>query len=78
MSISCYNCEIDQLNKILHQDVYKTEARVVTGCCSQDVVVHKFQNLQIEKPRQKNIKKRAINLTITEDFVYPYTFYILL
>ena len=63
---SCYDRGIDRLNKILHQDVYKTEARVVTGRRARDIVVHKFQNLQIEKPRQKNIRKRAISPIITE------------
>jgi hypothetical protein len=24
----CYNCEVYRLNKILHQDIYKTEAKL--------------------------------------------------
>ena len=59
----CYSCGIEQLNKILHQDVYKTEASVITGRRAKNIVVHKFQNLQIEK---KNIRKRAISPTVME------------
>jgi len=44
----------------LHQDVYKTEIWVVKGRHAHDIVVYKFQNLQTEKQKQKNIRKRAI------------------
>ena len=61
---SCYDNGIDRLNAILHQDVYKTEPRIVKGRRARNIVSHKLQNLQIaivEKHKEKEKEKGKLN-----------------
>jgi hypothetical protein len=63
---SCYNCGVYRLNKILHQDIYKTEAKIVKGRRTRNIVAYKSQNLQIEKQQQTNLRKRRTIAIVKE------------
>jgi hypothetical protein len=60
---NCYNIGIERLNKILQQDIYKTEPKNVKGRRAQNIIPYKTQNLKItvEKSSKEKVKSKEDN-----------------